>query len=131
MRRLTVMLLVLGCSACVHAQGPQFTKPDPSRIVVGQTTREQVIAIYGAPTEQKSSTATEGAVATTIPSPTMFDPAAVAGNREVISYSRIESKPPIAGASLLTKSAGFTFWNGRLVSEEFQSSFVEDSTTFD
>jgi outer membrane protein assembly factor BamE (lipoprotein component of BamABCDE complex) len=126
-----VMLLVLGCSACVHAQGPQFAKPDPTKIVVGQTTREQVIAIYGEPTQQKSSIITEGAVSNGSQSKTVFDAVSVPGNHALISYLRVESKPPIAGASLLTRSVGFTFWNDRLVDEEFQSSFAEDASVFD
>jgi hypothetical protein len=127
---MTLVLVVLSCNACTQTTGRQFAKPDPARLILGTTTRADIIGLYGQPEIEKSSVVS-GEDAAAKPARSEFDPAPVAGTFSYLTYHNSERLDPLLGGGLSIKIATFVCWNQSLASYDFLSSFSKESSNSD
>ncbi len=119
--RATALLVAL--TGCARHSGTEvnFTRPNPANTVLGVTTDAEVLATYGQPTRRSTdSVAVPGRASE--PAKTIV--------KTVLSFNYGES---LIGSIFKPKfkDAVFIFWDGKLVSFVYESSFPEDSTSFD
>lgn len=132
MRAVFAVSLALVLSSCVIPVGNDFAKPDPARLVLGQTTHADILAIDGLPTREATGTTTE----TNAPNPsvqkTLFDAAFFTGSVVNMLYQRYESVSPIIQSGIVqSKSLRLFLWNDHLIFFNFLSTYPEESTDFD
>jgi outer membrane protein assembly factor BamE (lipoprotein component of BamABCDE complex) len=109
--KLIVLVAVIFLTAC--AAGVNFVKPADDKLVLGRTTKDQVVALIGQPNGkgQKMSNGQE---------------------LDIISYAyaKVGETPAFEGVTP-ARSLAFLFHKNVLVGKEFTSSFKSDSTYFD
>ena len=126
--------LLLIVSACTS--GRDFVRPDPSQLVLGQTTVADVTGKIGPPTSrQVRQNLNPAPVAERRDNPNPgFKPASVAGTIESLIYRySVASAPGIVVGPMKSSSRLLLlyFWNDRLIFYSFNSGFSADSTNFD
>ena len=122
-------LLALAVVACTHTMGHDFMTPSSSQLNPGTTTKNNVIAMFGAPDTESAFVSSGGDVAQQPKSE--FDTAPVPGSFSNVRYRFIKTTAPIAGGEISVKQAGFTFQNNVLVAYNFVSNFPDHPTNFD
>lgn len=125
------LLIVSGCSS-----GRDFARPDPSQLVLGQTTIADITGKIGPPTSrQVRQNLNPAPVAERRDNPNPgFKPASVAGTIESLVYRySVTSAPGIVVGPMKSSSRLLLlyFWNDRLIFYSFNSGFSADSTNFD
>ena len=105
---LTVALLLAACAA-----GVNFVKPADDQLVLGSTTKSQIIALMGEPNGKGQKIAN-------------------GENLDIINYAyaRVGGEAVFEGVTP-ARSIGFLFHNNVLVGTESTSSFKSDNTYFD
>jgi hypothetical protein len=101
--------------------GKDFARPDPATTVLGQTTQAEILQRYGEPRSERSETralrpSNEG----------------VPGEQGLATWVDYVFVPDPEGRSgiLRRKELTFVFWNHRVVSYRFASTFPDDRTDF-
>jgi len=126
---LSVIGLVLMTMGCVQKAGHEFVRPDPERLLLGKTTKQEVLASYGEPQSRKNFTTfeTQQGADTRISD---FDSANAPGSYSVLTYAYVESNPRITGGAIDSKRTNFSFFDDVLIGYSFVSSFANTSTDF-
>lgn len=130
-----VACLLLALNGCASS-GKDFVRPDPSSLVLGQTTIADVVSKQGSPTSRvvrQSLNPAPSRLQADEPSPA-FKPASVAGTIETLIYHYSYAAAPgivVGPIRARSKQLILTFWNDRLIFYSFDSGFSTDSTNFD
>jgi len=134
-RRSVVAGLSLLVGAC-HSYGKDFVRPDTSSLVLGQTTVAEAIVKIGPPTSQ--SVQHNLNPANSLPAyeskESGFKQSSLTGTVHLLSYSYLYTESPgviVGPSSTNSRRLALLFWNDRLSSYSFESSFEADSTNFD
>ena len=100
------LLLLTGC-------GRNFVRPTDVALVVGSSTRANVIQLVGKPSDEDESKLLNGEMVQTV----------------MYSY---HIEPPLnVGMIVATRTLTYTFFNNVMIGNEFNSTFTADSTEFD
>jgi hypothetical protein len=124
--------LVAGCTS----SGRDFTRPQTSALVLGQTTIDDAITSFGEPT-QRLEEAADPALTDSFderqPRPAPLRRASLKGEFERLLYSFSHTKMVMLSDQAVARirQLDLTFWKGKLVAYNYSSSFAEDSTNFD
>jgi hypothetical protein len=124
-----VLLSVAGC----RTVGQDFTRPAPESLVLGQTTRNDVIARYGNPYQQNAQVVSDPVInASEAAAPTLFTPAPETGSFASLSYVYADNSTAVwVGGIINEKVLALLFWNEKLIFYNFSSNFSADSSNFD
>jgi hypothetical protein len=101
--------MVIGCGSTVR-----FAKPAPESLVLGKTTYQEAVVMYGKPTLQQPMTLNGENV-----------------NSATWSFVGAPDSQPFKKYHIPNKSLAMWFWSDSLVGYVFTSSFQEDKTDFD
>jgi outer membrane protein assembly factor BamE (lipoprotein component of BamABCDE complex) len=107
-------LATIACSlALIGCAGVNFKRPDPSSLKLGKTTTAEVVAVMGPPARTSETTKNTHLM-------------------KNLSYSYAETAITAARTDVIT-ARGITLstFNDILVSQQFRSTFKEDTTDFD
>ena len=104
--------------------GHDFARIDPQHLVFGQTTESEIVALNGEPTQWTA----QDAKWNTIPAPTPFSSAPVAGLEDNLRYEYLKRSLDDADGG---KVGLFFFKNHRLCATTFSSDIADASTAFD
>lgn len=142
-RRVAAFLLSIVLSGAIGAcssMGKDFDRPSAGSLQLGQATVADVVARFGQPEGRtvKIGDAAPDGMADAAGRPAGLLPATVPGEVQSLRYLHIQSNavgtlligsfvPTVTSHRALT----LTFWNGRLISYAFDSSFDKDTTAFD
>ena len=126
--RCVAVALVFLAAAC-SSHGKDFQRPDPAALVLGQTTKADVIARLGPP-EKRTAGDINGVVADKDKRPAGFRSATVEGDIERLSYSYTKAGAGGGGLVGYGRHLFVGFWNDKLVYYLFTSSFKEDTSAF-
>jgi hypothetical protein len=122
-RTLLMASLLLALAACQNSK--EFTWPSPDKLVLGETTQQEVIAIYGQPYGQEQARIVAGG----------GDVNAPANNLNVVRLFYRYRDPlemAVSGGDWgKERRISFDFANERLFSYIYQSTFRGDHTNFD
>lgn len=130
-RRLIIVgTFALICAGCTHTSGRDFVRPGATSYVLGETTKSAILGIYGPP-EREATAITSGDDQAAKQVRSEFDPAPVAGSYSTITYHYAENTAPIIGGTTSVRSVAFTFLDNKLISYNFVSNFIKDSSDFD
>jgi hypothetical protein len=125
-------LALIGCAS----SGKDFVRPDPSSLVLGQTTIADIVSKQGPPTSRvvrHSLNPAPGPQQADEQGPA-FKPASVAGTIETLIYRYSYTAAPglvVGPMNTRSRQLVLTFWNDRLIYYNFDSSFSRDSANFD
>jgi hypothetical protein len=129
-----IVVAAAGClaailGACTH--GRDFARPSNEALVLGHTTRAEIVARYGETNRQASAIVSEGAASTSTRPPSIFDAAATPGNYSRLTYAFSDTTQTVlVGGPASARVVSFVFWNDTLVAYEFISNFANDSSNF-
>src|SRR4051812_27443631 len=115
--------VLFGCATV----GRDFVQPDASELVLGQTTKSEVIAKYGPPREDRTVSAQ---LKSPGEKPGEVKPDAPSGLYTRVRYSFVNPMGEADGGVSPQRAANFWFWNDKLVGYEYLSSFKADATNF-
>jgi hypothetical protein len=121
-------LIVLSISlfGCATA-GRDFARPDPSALVLGETTKSELVSKYGPPKQERTISAKLKGANEKDSEP---DPNAESGLFTTLQYSFVDPMGEAAEGVSPQRAAYFWLWNDKLVGYEYISSFRPDSTAF-
>lgn len=108
---------LVGCTTV----GTEFARPEPAELMLGQTTRAEILDRYGAPRAQRTATRTLRGR-----SPEESGESGTFGEIFYVYTNRFE----ISGI-LARKELVFIFWNDKLIGYRFYSTFAGDNSSFD
>lgn len=120
---LAVAAWLAGCAGAGGGTiGADFARPTPTTFVLGETTQAEILQRYGSPRHESSETRA-------FPGATPEQ----SGDQGLLTWSAYLYLPdPVAQSGVLRrKELTFVFWNHRLVSYRFNSTFPEDKSDFD
>ena len=128
-----VMLIALVCAGCTHVVGKDFQRPDGASLVLGKTTKSEVVALYGPPDSEQASVSSGGEAASTQPK-SEFYTTQVSGSYSTINYRYSVYVPPVlagGSANFSGKAVSFFFHDGTIFGYNFSSDMKTDSSNFD
>jgi len=129
---LGLALLLAGCNTA----GRDFARPTADSVVLGTTTRAEILQKYGPPARQSSlAGGLPGGSPPAQPAPgpprDPFDIVLAPGTYVSLTYAFAEKESPVFSFDVNRRAVTFIFWNDRLVAYSFASNFQQDSTDFD
>ena len=122
---LGLVTVLAGCTA-----GRNFERPTPETVVLGSTSRADVLEKYGPPVRQSAATIGFQSEAAATPKGS-FDVSLAPGSYVSLTYAFAERALGLLHDFIYTRAVNFLFWNDRLVAYNFVSSFEQDSSNFD
>ena len=125
LRQIAATLLVPALAACGSAS-QEFDRSTISALVLGQTTRSDVVARLGEPDSMSEPTPREAAGP--IESRSVFEPASVDGARLRLRYRH---HPNVVEWGAYDRTLSLGFYNDTLTDYRFESTFPEDAADFD
>ena len=127
--RLSILALIICLAGCTA--GRDFAPPTPEALVLGTTTRAQILEKYGPPARQ--ATAAAGFTTPLMAGTTQgsLDVAPPANSFVSLTYVFAKREDPMFSWNVSRRSLIFTFWNDKLVAYHFLSNFEQDSSNFD
>ncbi|MGE5465606.1 MAG: hypothetical protein ACM3RQ_00370 [Methanocella sp.] len=123
--RLALAIFSLGFLFGCATAGRDFPRPTEQDLKLGQTSKVEVIGKYGPPKEERTVTMKLKA-----PDAKEPDPNAESGLLTRAFYSFVDPRGDAIDGVSPQRAAYFWFWNDKLISYHYLSSFKQDSTDF-